>query len=94
MATYRFLQPAYVAGAYYDAGTTATTADIPGGTLPANWKPTGNVEPVDAAAATAFFNAGPQPLGLIRTQFTTLPVGVPATVWKALRCRQALGNGR
>jgi hypothetical protein len=78
MSSYRFLQDAYVAGRYYHAGDTASTADV-GGSLPANWKPNPNVDPLDAAAVTAFFNVGPQPLGLVRSQFQF--VSPPVTRW-------------
>jgi hypothetical protein len=82
MSQYRFLQDASVGQFYYPAGTIALTADV-GGTLPTNWLPNGDVEPLDTAAVTAFYNRGPQSLGLVRAQFTTQAVNVPVTYWLA-----------
>jgi hypothetical protein len=82
MSQYRFLQDASIGQFYYSAGTTASTADV-GGTLPTNWLPNGDVDPLDTAAVTAFYNRGPQSLGLVRAQFTTQPCGPPATYWSA-----------
>lgn len=61
----------------------ATTADIFQGTLPIGWVPTANVDPQDTAATTAFWNAGVQFPGAIRTQFQPLPVNMPVTFWKS-----------
>jgi hypothetical protein len=80
LSTYRFLQDASVGQIYYQAGTVASTADV-GGTLPVGWVPPAAVDPLDAPAATAFFNAGPQLLSSVRTQWTTLPVALPLTYW-------------
>jgi hypothetical protein len=78
MSQYRFLSDHYIGGAIYPAGTTASTADVIGGSLPVGWVPSGAVDPLDAPALAAFFNAGPQqPLNPIRTQFTGINV-VPA----------------
>jgi hypothetical protein len=82
MSQYRFLQDASVGQFYYPAGTIASTADV-GGTLPTNWLPNGDVDPLDTAAVTAFYNRGPQVAGLIRTQFVPLPVVPPTTYWLA-----------
>jgi hypothetical protein len=43
-----------------------------------------NVEPLDLAAASAFYNVGPQLPGLIRTQWTMEPVPQPVTRWQQL----------
>ena len=59
MASYRFLQDHNVGGVTYLAGTTASTADV-GGSLPAGWMPSGQVDPLDSAAVQAFWNAGVQ----------------------------------
>jgi hypothetical protein len=83
MSTYRFLQDCYVNGVYFNAGGAASTADV-GGSLPTNWQPSGAVEPLDSAAITDFWNAGPQICGLIRTQFSTLPVAPPAIFWRRI----------
>jgi hypothetical protein len=58
MSVYRMLQAHCIAGVYFDAGSIASTADV-GGTLPTNWVPTPNVEPLDTAAVNAFYAAGP-----------------------------------
>ena len=81
MSQYRFLQPASVGQFYYESGTTASTADV-GGTLPVNLPPNGNMEPLDGAALTAFYNQGPQTCGLVRAEWTTQAVNPPATYWK------------
>jgi hypothetical protein len=80
VSTYRFLQDASVGRTYYEAGTVASTADV-GGTLPVGWVPPAAVDPLDAPAAAAFFAAGPQLLGSVRTQWTTAPVAQPLTYW-------------
>jgi hypothetical protein len=83
MSQYRFLSDHSIGGQYYPAGTTASTADVVGGSLPVNWVPSGAVDPLDAPALTAFFNAGPQvPLNPIRTQFTGIDVIPATTAWK------------
>jgi hypothetical protein len=58
MALYRFLSAHSIGGQYYEAGDRASTADV-GGSLPANFIPSGNMEPLDAAAVNAFWAAGP-----------------------------------
>jgi hypothetical protein len=82
MSQYRFLQDASVGQLYYEAGTIASTADV-GGTLPSGWKPNGDVDPLDTAAVNAFWAMGPQPLGLVRAQFSTQAVNPPVTAWIA-----------
>jgi len=81
MALYRFLSDCSVGQFVYPAGTEASTSDA-GGTLPANFPPNGNMEPLDQAALTAFYSQGPQSLGLVRAQWTTQAVNPPATYWK------------
>lgn len=94
MSTYRFLSDHFIGGVYYQAGTTAS--DV-GGTIPpptpsglpsppyppdpTEWIPSGNVEPMDAAATTAFWNAGVQLPGKIQQQWTGIGVPPPATKW-------------
>jgi hypothetical protein len=82
MASYRFLEDAFIGQDYYQAGSVASTADV-GGTLPIGWIPNPNVDPQDAAGTLAFYNAGPRPLGLVRTQSLMLPVLPPTTYWKS-----------
>jgi hypothetical protein len=83
MSQYRFLQDAYV-GQYFLAGTTAATADVAGGTLPIGWTPSVCVDPLDTAAVNAYWAAGPQLLGLVRQQWSTIPVTPPVTYWRAV----------
>jgi hypothetical protein len=83
MSGYRFLQPAYINGVYYVAGSVAYTADIPGGTLPIDWVPGPYVDPIDSAAITATLNAGPQNPVLARQQWTGQPVSPPSYFWKS-----------
>jgi hypothetical protein len=80
MSAYRFLQDHSISGAYYQAGTVASTADV-GGTLPVNFQPTGACEPLDAPAVAAFYAMGPQLRALIRQQWVGLPVAKPVTYW-------------
>lgn len=81
MAQYYMLADMYSPLGYYlQAGTIQTTADV-GGQLPANWVPGPMVDPQDAAALAAYRAAGPQVRGLIRTQFTNLPVNIPVHNW-------------
>jgi len=80
MAKYRFLQDCVDAnGLYYRAGTVASTADV-GGSLPSNFIPAA-VDPLDAAAIQAFWNAGPQQLGLCRPQWNGIGVAPPSIYW-------------
>jgi hypothetical protein len=83
MSTYRFLQDHDIAGITYLAGTTAATMDV-GGTLPLGWRPSGQVDPLDAAGAQDFLKAGPQQLGLARQQWTGISVPRPVTYWVAV----------
>ena len=79
MSAYRFLQDHSISGAYYQAGTVASTADV-GGTLPANFQPTGACEPLDSAGVAAFYAMGPQLRAFIRQQWTGIPVARPVTL--------------
>ena len=80
MAQYRFLTDHYIGNAIFPAGTTASTADVPGGTLPVNWVPSGAVDPLDDFAIQAFWSVGPQNLPLIRSQWTF--VAPPSVYWQ------------
>jgi hypothetical protein len=73
MAQYRFLQDCYLAGQYFNAGDVAT--------LPNTVIPPAAVDPLDNAAITAFWNAGPQLCGLIRPQWSVQAVGPAAIYW-------------
>jgi hypothetical protein len=80
MASYRLLADHYVGGVVHLAGTTLSTADV-GGTLPTGWVPSGQVDPLDGDAVQAFWDAGPQGLGLVRQRWTGTPVPRPVTYW-------------
>ena len=58
MSSYRFLADHSISQNYYQAGTTASTADV-GGTLPQSWTPSNMVDPLDTAAVTAFLQRWP-----------------------------------
>ena len=55
MALYRMLQSHSIGGVYFDAGSVAS--------LPAEWVPTPNVEPLDGEAVNSFYAAGPSGRG-------------------------------
>jgi hypothetical protein len=80
MSSYRFLEDHSIGSFYYPAGTTAATADV-GGTLPAGWTPTPNVDPLDAPAVAAFFAQGPVKCGPVIAQWSYQSVGPPVTYW-------------
>jgi hypothetical protein len=75
LAQYRLLADCVVGHAHILAGTTVS--------MPDDWVPHGNCEPLDAAALNAFYAAGPQTAGLIRQTWSGIPVGPPATYWRA-----------
>jgi hypothetical protein len=82
MSTYRMLADHWIEDQIFTAGSTYTTADVTSGTppqLPVGWTPSNNVEPMDAAATTVFYNAGPSLPGLIRGTFGI--VAPPTTYW-------------
>ena len=81
MSLYRFLADHSVGPFYFQAGTTASTADDGVGLLPVGWVPTGGVEPLDSSAVAAFFAAGPQFGWPIRQQWTGIGVPRPVTYW-------------
>jgi hypothetical protein len=92
MSTWKFLQDHFIGGRYYQAGETAFTADIPGGSLPAGWPGSANAEPMDAPAVNAFWalantsgllgTGGWSPVGLVRQQWSGIPVNPPITYFK------------
>jgi hypothetical protein len=81
MAVYRFLQDHSIGGLYYSVGTTASTVDV-GGTLPAGWTPTPNVDPLDVAATNALYSAGPLRPVLFQPG-RSFQTGPPKTSWVA-----------
>jgi hypothetical protein len=83
MASYLFLQPAYVGDRFYDAGGVYATSDA-GGTLPIGWEPNPNVDPLDAAAVDAFYARGPQQQDLVCSTYVDNGVRVPRVFWRQL----------
>jgi hypothetical protein len=78
---FRFLAPVYVDGRMFNAGEVCE--------MRADFIPPGCVEPLDASAVQAFYRAGPQPLGLVRQQWSDLIVThYPATYWKPIDAAQ------
>jgi hypothetical protein len=71
---YRCLQDCYLAGAYYHAGDIITLTGVPGPYL----------DPLTPDAVTAFYAAGPQPPGLVRQQWSGVPVNSPVTCWRQI----------
>jgi hypothetical protein len=55
-ASYLLLVPHYLASGYAPAGTVVTE----GREIPIGWVPTAAVDPLNAEAIQAYFNAGPQ----------------------------------
>ena len=97
MARYRFLQDGFVGQFCHQAGSVAE--------LPADWVPGPFVEPLDAEAVQAFFEAGPQPCGLIRQQWSDIlltefprtywtPVDARKTRWRLTGLGEHLGTAR
>jgi hypothetical protein len=84
MSTYRTLSDIYLGGAAILAGTILSTQDVGGG-LPVNWVPPAAVDPLDTAAVTAFYAAGPQIMPiLIRQQWSNVFVAPPVTYWRQI----------
>jgi hypothetical protein len=83
MASYLFLQAAYIGDRYYDAGGIYATGDA-GGTLPADWKPNPNVDPIDSAAIDAFYNCGPRQQDLVCSTYVDNGVRPPCVYWRQL----------
>jgi hypothetical protein len=82
-ATYYLLQDLYINEHYLPAGTIQTTQDL-GGVLPLNWVPNPNVDPVDTNAVVAYTAAGFVSRGLMRQQFSPIPVLPPNYVWQTI----------
>lgn len=82
-AKYRFLENHQIGQNFYPAGTSDSDT-ISGGSLPMGWLPTPNVDPLNDAGVIAFYNAGPQLPGMIRSRFQPEPVLPPATQWVQL----------
>ena len=82
MSSYRLLTDHYVNGRTLEAGSVQVTQDASAsGALPADWLPTPDVEPLDSAAVSAFYAAGPRPLDLVRTVYYGRDVLLPTTFW-------------
>jgi hypothetical protein len=77
MSTYRLLADCVIGGAVIPAGTTVT---MPTG----GWTPPGCVDPIDANAIQDFWNVGPQPAPLARTQFSTQSVAALQIFWRCV----------
>jgi hypothetical protein len=52
--------------------------------MPDDFVPHGNCEPLDDAALKAFWDAGPQPCGLVRQQWIGQAVRAPAVFWRCV----------
>jgi hypothetical protein len=87
MSRYRLLADHSVNGLFLEAGSVQTTQDVSSnGNLPADWVPSGNCEPLDAAAVNDFWNAGPQDLQLVRTPILREVAASPVvTFWVQVR---------
>jgi hypothetical protein len=82
LSQYRFLSAHFINNRYYAAGETAFTRDVVGGSLPLNWVPTPAAEPLDPAAVSAFWSAGPwvnSQIDLFQAPPATYFAPVPAT---------------
>jgi hypothetical protein len=82
-ATYYLLEDLYINEHYLPAGTVQSTQDL-GGVLPLNWVPNPNVDPVDTGAIAAYTAVGYQPRGLMRQQYSSIPVLPPNYVWQMI----------
>jgi len=87
MSQYRFIQDAWIGTTFYQAGSSAGTADEVGtttipNTLPLNWVPGPMVDALNQAAVTAMYNAGPKASTLTRQQWTGISVTPPTYYWK------------
>lgn len=83
MATYRALADIDLGKNWpqVQAGTILTDQP-PVPNIPVGWSPPGAVEPLDAGAVTAFWNAGVQfPGGPIRPQWSGVSISPPTTKW-------------
>jgi hypothetical protein len=72
MPRYRFLTDHYFNDRTISANEIAE--------MPDNWVPSAQVEPLDQSAVAAFHEAGPRPLGLVRSSWGHIPF--PTTFWK------------
>lgn len=83
MARYRALQDIDLGGNWpqVQAGTILTDQP-PVPNIPVGWSPPAAAEPLDGPALTAFYNAGVQFVGLIRSQWNGINIVPPVTFWK------------
>lgn len=73
VGTYYFLYDHFVDEEYIQAGETREMF-VP-------WTPTADVEPLDATAVQAFWEAGPSLGAVVRTRLQQYPVRRPVTYW-------------
>lgn len=81
MARYRALADISLGSNWPYAQAGTILVDGPGGNIPDGWVPPGCVEPLDASAATAFWQAGVQLPGRVISQWTNQVVPPPLTKW-------------
>jgi len=80
---YRILSPIFDGSSRYEAGQIVD--------MPSSFVPPGCVEPLDAEATQAFFDAGPQPLGLVRQQWDDLILTrYPSVYWRLVNATENL----
>jgi hypothetical protein len=84
MAVYRFLVDHSIGQFYYPAGTIASTADS-GGTLPANWSPSPNVDPQDTDALNAYYAAGVSSIEFREASYSFNNSSTAPTMWRSVR---------
>jgi hypothetical protein len=82
MSRYRALADIDLGIRFPDVQAGTILFDGPGGNIPNNWLPPPCAEPLDAAATTAYWNAGPGPTGPIVPHWAGLNVPPPVTWWK------------
>ena len=81
MSKYYFTQDCSIGANYYTAGSIASTADVTGGTLPANLTPNcAAMQPLDAAAIALYYSAQPQE-PQVKNQFVGIGVQLQGVYW-------------
>src|SRR5262245_48454435 len=73
IGSYRFLKDHYVDEEFIPAGEVRE--------MFTPWVPTSDVEPMDNAAVSVFYQVGPQLSGCIRTHFDMIGIPAPVTYW-------------
>jgi hypothetical protein len=84
MASFRFLTDHSVGQFYYPAGSTAQTADVPGGTLPLGFV-SPNVDPLDGDALSAYWDAGAASLEFRESSNSFNNATCAPTMWRSVR---------